>query len=64
VIMAPENDASWTDHLPRALLGMRTSYKADLDTSAEEFVYGQPLTVPGSLCRIFLPSRCLWYFSI
>jgi hypothetical protein len=51
-IMAHENDPAWTDHLPAALLGLRTSYKADLDTSPAKLVHGQPLTVPGE----FLPD--------
>jgi transposase InsO family protein len=52
-IMVHENDLAWTDHLPWALLGMRTSYKANLDTSAMELVYGQPLTVPGEFVPDF-----------
>jgi hypothetical protein len=52
-IMAHEDDPAWTDHLPWALLGMRISYKADLDTSAAELVYGQPLTVPGEFVTDF-----------
>jgi IS30 family transposase len=55
-IMAHENDPAWTDHLPWALLGMRTSYKVDMDTSAAELVYGQPLTVPGEFVPDF-PSQ-------
>jgi transposase InsO family protein len=55
-IMAHENDLAWTDHLPWALLGMRTSHKADLDTSAAELVYGQPLTVPGEFVPDFPPQ--------
>jgi transposase InsO family protein len=51
-IMAHQNDPTWTDHFPWALLGRRTSYKADLDTSAAELVYGQHLTVPGVLQQL------------
>jgi transposase InsO family protein len=55
-IMAHENDPAWKDHLPWAFLGMRTSYKADLDTSAAELVHGQPLTVPGEFVPDFPPQ--------
>jgi hypothetical protein len=58
-MMAHENNLAWTDHLPWALLGMRTSYKADLDTSAAELVYSQPLTVPGELMWDFPPQPVL-----
>jgi hypothetical protein len=35
------------DALPLALLGMRTAFKADLQASAAELVYGEPLSIPG-----------------
>jgi len=37
----------WTEALPLVLLGIRTSYKEDLQSSAAELVYGEPLRVPG-----------------
>jgi cleavage and polyadenylation specificity factor subunit 1 len=39
----------WTDALPLALLGMRTAFKADLQASVAELVYGEPLRIPGEL---------------
>jgi len=36
----------WTEALPLFLLGIRTSYKGDLQSSAAELVYGEPLRVP------------------
>jgi hypothetical protein len=39
----------WTDALPLVLLGMRTAFKADLQASAAELVYGEPLPIPGEL---------------
>jgi len=39
----------WTDALPLVLLGIRTAYKEDLQSSAAELVYGEPLRVPGEL---------------
>jgi cleavage and polyadenylation specificity factor subunit 1 len=40
-------DEQWTEALPLVLLGMRTAYKEDLETSVAELVYGEPLRVPG-----------------
>jgi cleavage and polyadenylation specificity factor subunit 1 len=38
----------WTEALPLVLLGIRTSFKADLQASAE-LVYGEPLRIPREL---------------
>jgi hypothetical protein len=37
----------WTDSLPLVLLGLRTDYKEDLQASAADLVYGEPLRIPG-----------------
>jgi hypothetical protein len=42
-------DEQWTESLPLVLLGIRTAYKEDLQSSAAELVYGEPLRVPGEL---------------
>jgi hypothetical protein len=42
-------DDQWTEALPLVLLGLRTAYKEDLQSSAAELVYGEPLRVPGEL---------------
>jgi len=42
-------EEKWTDALPLVLLGIRTAYKDDLQSSAAELVYGEPLRVPGEL---------------
>ena len=47
-IMCHANDR-WTEVLPLVLLGKRTAYKADLQASTAELVYGEPLRVPGEL---------------
>lgn len=39
----------WTEALPFVLLGLRTTFKEDLKGSVAEFVYGQPLVLPGEL---------------
>jgi hypothetical protein len=39
----------WTEALPVVLLGIRTAYKEDLQSSATELVYGEPLRFPGEL---------------
>ncbi|KMQ85929.1 pol polyprotein [Lasius niger] len=41
------NESQWTETLPVVLLGLRTCYKENLDTSAAELVYGTTLKVPG-----------------
>jgi len=38
---------NWTNQLPWVLLGLRTIVKEDLKTSLAEFVYGEPITIPG-----------------
>ena len=39
-------DEKRTEALPLVLLGIRIAYKVDLETSAAELVYGEPLRVP------------------
>ena len=48
-IMARSQDLSWMDHLPMAMLGIRTAWRTELDCSPAELVYGTSLTVPGLL---------------
>jgi hypothetical protein len=42
-------DEQWTVAFPLVLLGIRTAYKEDLQSSAAELFYGEPLRVPGEL---------------
>jgi transposase InsO family protein len=35
-------DQQWTEALPLVLLGIRTSFKADLQVSVAELIYGEP----------------------
>ena len=49
-------DEKWTEALPLVLLGIRTAYKQDLETSAAELVYGEPLRVPGELLAPTTPE--------
>jgi len=42
-------DEWWTAALPLVLLGICTAYKEDLQSSAAELIYGEPLRVPGEL---------------
>jgi hypothetical protein len=39
----------WTVALPLVLLGLRTAYKENLQLSAADLVYGEPLRVPVEL---------------
>jgi cleavage and polyadenylation specificity factor subunit 1 len=40
-------DQHWTEALPLVLLGIRSSFKADLHASSAELVYGETLRIPG-----------------
>jgi hypothetical protein len=42
-------DEQWTEALPLVLHGIRTAYQEDLQSSAAELVYGEPLRIPGEL---------------
>ena len=42
-------DEQWTAALPLVLLGIRTAYKEDLQSSTAQLVYGEHLRVPGEL---------------
>jgi hypothetical protein len=42
-------DQQWTEALPLVLLGIHTSFKADLQASVAQLVYGEPLRIPGEL---------------
>lgn len=37
----------WTESLPLVLLGIRSSFKEELQASSAELVYGEPLRLPG-----------------
>jgi cleavage and polyadenylation specificity factor subunit 1 len=39
----------YTEALSLVLLGMRTAFKEDLHVSVAEFVYGEPLRIPGEI---------------
>lgn len=41
------NNSSWSETLPIVLLGIRTAWKEDIQTTAAELVYGEPLHLPG-----------------
>lgn len=43
----------WTESLPAVMLGIRSAWKEDLNATAAEMIYGQPLRLPGE----FLASR-------
>jgi cleavage and polyadenylation specificity factor subunit 1 len=40
-------DQHWTAALPLVLLGIRSSFKPDLEASSAELVYGETLRIPG-----------------
>lgn len=40
---------TWTEALPLVLLGVRSTFKDDVQSTAAELVYGAPLRLPGEL---------------
>lgn len=40
-------DANWVESLPLVLLGIRSAFKEDLQSSAAELMFGEPLRLPG-----------------
>ncbi|XP_066953390.1 uncharacterized protein [Macrobrachium rosenbergii] len=52
-LMARCTDEKWKEQLHWVLLGLRTTPKANGDTSPAEKVYGETLVIPG---EFFLPS--------
>ncbi|GFY54542.1 integrase catalytic domain-containing protein [Trichonephila inaurata madagascariensis] len=40
-------DSSWFESLPVVLLGIRSVFKEDLQSSFADLVYGKPLSLPG-----------------
>lgn len=46
------NDSSWLEALPMVLLGVRSAIKEDINTSAAELVYGEPLRLPGEMLAV------------
>jgi transposase InsO family protein len=48
-------DDRWTESLPWVLLGVRTAFKEDLQSSSAELVYGEPLRLPGEFFDSTVP---------
>lgn len=46
-VMAYEDPSNWHEFLPLILLGLRVSWKEDIDCSPSELVYGTTLRLPG-----------------
>lgn len=49
-------DCNWVDMLPLVLLGIRSSFKDDLQSSSAELVYGEPLRLPGDFFQASAPE--------
>ncbi|GFW30122.1 integrase catalytic domain-containing protein [Trichonephila clavipes] len=45
--LMPHTDSSWFEALPVVLLGIRSVFKEDLQSSSAELVYGEPLRLSG-----------------
>ncbi|XP_061717484.1 uncharacterized protein LOC133525211 [Cydia pomonella] len=52
--IACHTSTHWSEALPLVLLGIRSAWKEDLQASAAELVYGEPLRLPG---QFFTPSK-------
>lgn len=46
------SDCNWVETLPLVLLGIRSSFKDDLQASSAELVYGEPLRLPGEFFQV------------
>ena len=55
-LKAKLNTNTWTDSLPMVLLGLRSSYKEDLQACTAELVYGTTLCLPGQFFDASLRS--------
>lgn len=49
-------DSNWVDVLPLVLLGIRSSFKEDLQASSAELTYGEPLRLPGEFFSPTVPE--------
>lgn len=49
---------SWSEILPLVLLGIRSAFKEDLQTSSAELLYGEPLRLPGEFFDPNSPCTC------
>ena len=47
--MAVASDSGWLSSLPLVLLGLRSTWRPDLDASPADLVLGEPLRLPGDL---------------
>lgn len=47
---------NWTETLPFVLLGIRSAFKEDLQSSSAELVYGEPLRLPGEFFGHNIPG--------
>lgn len=52
-------DPNWIETLPLVLLGIRSAFKDDLQSSSAELLYGEPLRLPGELFDHSLPTTPL-----
>lgn len=48
-IMCTQNPINWARELPVILLGLRSAYKADVDATPAQLVYGTTLRLPGEM---------------
>ncbi|XP_037871124.1 uncharacterized protein LOC119629453 [Bombyx mori] len=49
-------DSNWSEVLPLALLGIRSAFKEDLQSSPAELLYGEPLRLPGEFFDSSTPT--------
>lgn len=49
-------DSNWSEVLPLVLLGIRSAFKEDLQSSSAELLYGEPLRLPGEFFDSSTPT--------
>lgn len=47
---------TWTESLPWVLMGIRSAFKEDLQSSSAELLYGEPLRLPGEFFETAVPG--------
>ena len=55
-LKAHENPLNWHSNLGLVLLGLRSTYKPDIDCSSSELLYGTTIRLPGEFFQDFSPD--------
>ncbi len=59
-LMSHADGEHWVDNLPTVLLGIRSTFKPDINVCAAELVYGSTLRLPGEFLEHTTPPTPVW----